>query len=455
MPAGLTDEEVFSKPSGGLSDEEVFGKSAGLTDAEVFAPPPKSLTPETDKALVDTADQTVLSRARAFVEGAGIPTSVEGLRDFGKFLIRSPVQDVKDIYQGVTEIPGKIRNFGQTISESPAAKVYHDPLSKESFGTYGTVVGMTVGPKAIEAVKSIPGKFIAEKGMKVEPASSSDVETATSDHPEQQAQPQAEEQPLNQPIEGVSPDAQEPDTQTSQVQAGDTRQTSETSAVESSPQVEQPVQEGGEPLPAVETGASAKAFEEIYGQGEIPIGEGRSPEEMFAQAQERMATGRADPYGTVARARTGAITPDEFADLVVEHDRLVNEAAAREGTPEYESAYQHASDFARNVLKPAETKVSDTMRAMQIKAPIDYTRLTGFRRALNERMSRDMTPQEAPAFERAANDVAKARQEAQRSGVDTAARVQRRFARVKDVTFEDAVKELHDSIAELVADCNL
>lgn len=93
-----------------------------------------------------------VSRGRAFLEGAGIPTSVEGAKELGKFLIRNPVQDVKEIAQDISQIPGRVRNIGQTISKSPAADVYRDPLSVQSFGTYGAIAGM-VGPKVLESVK--------------------------------------------------------------------------------------------------------------------------------------------------------------------------------------------------------------------------------------------------------------------------------------------------------------
>lgn len=496
MPAELTDQEFLGSPPGEQTDEQFFGKE--LTDAEFLGHPnSKSLTPETDRALSDTT---------VFFTPRGHPPLVSTEPRVGPDPNDPQAAGPWSTTLTSVGIPRPFPDKGENVAEQTLNAVMNFPVDAANFGlspagavTVGAVpilhpaiqrlvaAGFTAdqiknaaqAPNWQDRLGSLLGaattafgirKPASEiiKGKSAEPSS---PETATLPQASVEAQPQGAEQPLNQPIEGVSLDAKEPDTQTSQiltqqgepvvsaaesqVQAGDARQTSETSTVAPSPQVEQPVQEGGEPLPAVETGASAKAFEEIYGQGEIPIGEGRSPEEMFTQAQERMATGRADPYGTAARARTGAITPDEFADLVVEHDRLVNEAAAQEGTPNYESAYQQSKDFATNVLKPAETKVSDTMRAMQIKAPIDYTRLTGFRRALNERMGREMTPQEAPAFERVANDVSKARQGEQISASDTAARVQKRFARVKDVTFEDAFKQLHDDIAELTVDCNL
>jgi hypothetical protein len=99
-------------------------------------------------------------RATAFIENAGIPTSLEGLKETGKFLIRNPVQDVKDIAQDVSQMPQRVRNFGQTVSQSPAAKVVKDPLSTESFGTYGTVFGLAVAPEIAKRVGGVDASKI-------------------------------------------------------------------------------------------------------------------------------------------------------------------------------------------------------------------------------------------------------------------------------------------------------
>lgn len=210
-----------------------------------------------------------------------------------------------------------------------------------------------------------------------------------------------------------------------------------------------------EPIPPVETGGiNARSFEKIYGEGEIPVGESITPEQIFNQGQVDLASG-IDPYSFAARARTGNVTPRELGLLAAEHDRLVTEAAAREGTPEYEAAYQKSQDFAKNMLKPAGTRWHQIGIGLQVEAPINYSNLTGFRRAVNERLGREMTPEEAPAFKRISDDVSRVGQEATKTAVEGAERVNKRFSKVKDVPFEDAVKELQERITQAVKDCNL
>jgi hypothetical protein len=214
---------------------------------------------------------------------------------------------------------------------------------------------------------------------------------------------------------------------------------------------------GAETPPPAEppvSGVSAGAFERTYGAGEIPTGQSMSPEDIFAQGKADLAAG-VDPYSFAVRARTGDVSPRELGQLAAEHDRLVTEAAGREGTPGYEEAYQRAKDFAQNMLKPAGTKWHQVGMGLQIEAPVDFSNLTGFRAALEKRMGRDMTPEEAPAFQKVANDVAKAKGEAQAAGREAANGVQKRFARVKDITFEDAAKQIHDAITEAAKPCNL
>jgi hypothetical protein len=154
-------------------------------------------------------------------------------------------------------------------------------------------------------------------------------------------------------------------------------------------------------------------------------------------------------------AREGRISPDEFADLVVEHSRLLNEAAAREGTPDYEDAYNTARAFDENVIKPSETKTSDTFRAMQIKFPIDFSTVTGFRRMLQQELGRDMRPEEAPAFTKMARDVNGEKVQTNRKAFEMTNRVLNHFKNVKDISFDDAVKMLDDQITELTKPCDL
>ncbi len=100
-----------------------------------------------------------------------MPGSLKEAKDF---LLRSPVQDVKDIAAGVAEIPGKIANFGQTISQSPAATVVRAPLSPEAFGVYGTAAGMLL-PGIHEKLKGEAAAAPETPATEVPPAEAAPV----------------------------------------------------------------------------------------------------------------------------------------------------------------------------------------------------------------------------------------------------------------------------------------
>ncbi len=498
----------------------------------------ESLTPHTDQALKEPIVPATLQmsqsreatrpkvewsspvgqRISAFIHGAGVPSSWDEAR---QFITRSPIQDVKDIATDVAKIPERVRNFGQTISTSPAATVVKAPLSPEAFGVYGTIAAM-LAPGMLEKLKGEPDA----SGI-----------TSTESVPEPEVRPQVgEEAPLRQ--QGETADAQEPvpdaSTVAAEVQTGADAPGAGTGEIAPSLQnlldqydegdekiqtvrdlVNQVEEHHGDnpdamaavekyredqrenmeefggrgdedqieseflnsikktakatPVPAAEetpavaeqpkpeeVGTNVKGFEKIYGAGEIPAGGSITPEEAWDIASERAATGKADPYGIVDRARTGAITPDEMGDLIYEHQRLVNEAAAAEGTPQYEELYQRARTFARNVVKPAENAAFHrTGMVMQIKAPIDYSNLTGFRAALEKRMGREMLPEEMPAFKKIVDEVNGAKKARNGAASEAMGKAINRFKGVKDISFEDAVKQIHDSLEEAAKPCKL
>lgn len=230
------------------------------------------------------------------------------------------------------------------------------------------------------------------------------------------------------------------------------------SALKRQAQPEQPVQGGGETstAPEIAPGANVAGFEQVYGGGEIRPGGSLTPEDAWNQAQADRANPNLDPYRLVGKVQSGGmLQPREMGELIAEHDRLLHEAAAQEGQPGYDQAYQAAKDFAQNMVKPAENAWHQMGVTMQIKAPIDYTNLTGFREAVSQRLGREMRPEEAPTFEKAASDVRQADAAARDATQRTTARIRQHFERVKDMSFEDAAKDIHDSIANLVKECNL
>jgi hypothetical protein len=201
-------------------------------------------------------------------------------------------------------------------------------------------------------------------------------------------------------------------------------------------------------------GPNVKGFDKIYGPGEISPGKSITSEKLFEQGQSDLSAGK-DPYAFSDRARTGDVSPRELGLLAAEHQRLVGEAAATEGTPEYEAKYQQARDFAQNMLKPAGTKWHQVGMGLQIEAPTDFSNVTGFRAAIEQRFKREITPDETKAFSRMAKDVANAKNADFIELGKTADRVRQRFKGVKDVPFEDAVKELRGRIDEALKGCVL
>ena len=133
----------------------VYHDFSDLGGVEVADSKP-SLTPETDKALTQSREDMrpkvspeIQQRVHAFIQGLGIPTSLEEVKSF---LTRSPIQDIKDIAGDVAKIPEKVRHIGETISTSPAATVAKAPLSPEAFKVYGTATGM-LAPAVFEKLR--------------------------------------------------------------------------------------------------------------------------------------------------------------------------------------------------------------------------------------------------------------------------------------------------------------
>jgi hypothetical protein len=167
---------------------------------------------------------------------------------------------------------------------------------------------------------------------------------------------------------------------------------------------------GVTPQPAATqpVGGNVAGFEQVYGAGEVPAGPTLTPEDAWDSAKLRAQLGQSNPYGIVARAKTGAITPAEMGDLIYEHHRLVERAAGLEGTPDYEGAYQAASTFANNVLKPAQNAWHQKGMTMQIAQPVDFSTETGMRNAM-DRMNVELKANQASEAKRIVRENAKAK----------------------------------------------
>jgi hypothetical protein len=196
-------------------------------------------------------------------------------------------------------------------------------------------------------------------------------------------------------------------------------------------------------------GGNVAGFEKVYGPGEVPAGPTLTPEDAWDAAHARSQSGKAQPYGFVDRARSGAITPEEMGDLIYEHHRLVERAAGMEGTPQYGEAYQAALDFANNVLKPAETAWHQKGMTMQIARPVDLSNMTGMDTLMRQELNRGIKPGEASKFKGMANDIKNGESEVQKAVGRADAKVQRRYAKVPDIPIEEAVAR----VKQMLKDC--
>lgn len=456
-----------SSPASGINFEPIEDAPKGNIDFEPVETPVQSTTPATDAAVaygqrmgLDLSPEQIQTGNR-FVSGA-----VKGL---GELVPRSIGAAARMIGESATPVVGGIeeiyqtgKDIGKVAGGAPVEKTFQEkPFNQYTAEDWGRFVAQ----RGVDAAMAIPlfrglrpeiraniiqggevtdaSKITSATGAtQPEVRLQVDEETPLRQQGETpEAQPQEE---IAQPTtEGGESDANQRSQESDQGQRGETAQgQEEILAPETTAEVQPPA-----------VGANVKGFEQIYGEGEIPAGDVLSPEEEFQAAQDRANTGKADPYGIVDRARTGQITPDEMGDLIYEHGRLVNEAAAAEGTPQYEELYNRARTFASNVVKPAETAWARQGRTMQIEAPIDYSKLTGFRAALEKRMGREMLPEEAPAFNKIAGEVAEAKKARNGAASQAMGRAVNHLKGVKDISFEDAVKQIHEEFDKAMNPC--
>src|ERR1041385_283703 len=361
--------------------------------------------------------QPAEARAKAFVQGI-VPTSLDEIK---QALLRSPIQDVQDIYGDVSQIPERLRNFGETLQSSPAATVARAPFSPEAFRVYGTTVGM-IAP-------GLFGKSIERPSMEIpvqEPPLSAAMQEQQASALQNTLTPQVEPFPS---ILQSAEDARRIQLQQPEIPPADVPYTGQ-----------QPPPEN---IPAV--GANVKGFEQTYGTGEIPAGETVTPEDAWNAAAARAQPGQAKPYDFVDRAKTGAITPEELADLIYEHQQLLNRAGAAEGTAQYAELAGRAKAFAENVLKPAENAWHRSGQTMQIAVRPDYSSLTGIQNAAI-RMGREIQASELAEARRIANENKAANNGVQSNGQKLLQAMDREYSRGARTRVKSA-EELRNQLA--------
>ena len=262
-------------------------------DQLLAAVKPPSPTPATD-AAADPFQGTepnfaspIEERVRAFAQNVGIPYTPEMVKEAGKFLIRNPIQDVKDIVAGAKEIPGKLANFKETLAGSPAATVARDPLSPEAFGVYGTAAGLLL-PAAERVIRSEPSG-VSRTPEVSGPAVGGQPVPETVPGSEVQGKPLSQEPP-------VTPEAVTPE-------AAQAQGTAETVGVQPEPTAAASEATVGTTEPAMATPEAAP-------EAGTPI-EQMSPEQAH-QARIAEITALSDEFGMTPKE--GATSPERSQD---------------------------------------------------------------------------------------------------------------------------------------------
>jgi hypothetical protein len=206
--------------------------------------------------------------------------------------------------------------------------------------------------------------------------------------------------------------------------------------------------------PAVEAGETAgtsnRIFEQTYGEEVIPGGTGANTSQLLDNARASIRTGDVDPYSILsATRRNGIANATEYAALAAEHERLVNDAVAKQkaNDPSAPEAAKRAEEFA-NAIQPHKTAASDLMRLFQGELNYDLSTPFGMEQYMKSELGRGMKPSEKPAFEQRAlrirqseNGVAKA---IDRSDV----KVRRRYSKVRDIPMEEAASRVKEWMKE-------
>jgi hypothetical protein len=200
-------------------------------------------------------------------------------------------------------------------------------------------------------------------------------------------------------------------------------------------------------------GTSNRQNVETYGEGEIPSGQGADTVQLLDNARRDIRSGAVDPYSVLSKTRArGIANPEEYAALAAEHERLVNDAVAKQkaNDPTAPQAVQAAEDFA-NAIQPHKTAASDVFRLMQGDLNYDLGTPFGMNEYMKAELGRGMKPSETPKFTRMANDIGRAEGEVPKAVERSDARVRSnpRYAKVADIPIEDAAAR----VKEFLKDC--
>lgn len=198
------------------------------------------------------------------------------------------------------------------------------------------------------------------------------------------------------------------------------------------------------------SGTSNRAFTETHGEDVIPSGEGVDTTQLLDNARADVRNGAVDPYTVLSRTRErGIANPEEYAALAAEHERLVNDAVAKQkaGDPTAPQAVQTAEDFA-NAIQKHKTAASDLFRLFQGDVDYDISTPFGMDQYMKAEIGRTPTPSERPAFDRMSRDIGQAQADVQEAVARSDKRVKYKYARVADIPIEEAANRVKEWLKE-------
>lgn len=212
---------------------------------------------------------------------------------------------------------------------------------------------------------------------------------------------------------------------------------------------------GGERGRAAESGpagTSNRLNTEIHGEDAVPGGKGVDTTQLLDNARASLRSGAVDPYSVLSRTRANGIAnAEEYAALAAEHERLVNDAVAKQkaNDPSAPEAAKAAEDFA-NAIQPHKTAASDLMRLFQGDLNYDLSTPFGMNEYMKAELGRGMKPAEVPKFEHHARNIRQAESNAQQAVGRADVRVRQRYAKVRDIPIEEAAARVKSWLKDCV-----
>ena len=217
---------------------------------------------------------------------------------------------------------------------------------------------------------------------------------------------------------------------------------------------------GGQQAPAPPTaevpasgaaGTSNRQNVVTYGEDVVPGGTGADTTQLLDKARTDIRSGAVDPYSILSKTRqSGIANPEEYAALAAEHERLVNDAVAKQkaNDPSAPEAVQRATDFA-NAIQTHKTAASDLFRLMQGDLNYDLGTPFGMDQYMKAELGRGITPSEAPRFNKMSQDIGNGQTEVAKAVARSDARVRNAYAKVADIPMDQAVAR----VKQMLKDC--